>query len=377
MAELEYTELRLSSGNGVVTRKILTSPPRDALPSEIPVIDVSRIFSPALEHRLAVAKRVAAAATNTGFFYIKNHGVAESTITSASEPALHFFRQDEVPKLHAASEKVQDQLYGYQAAKTQIVNRDDGVDTRESFFWRYDPRTDPDMQSSEYKEGIPAYYSERPTSDEFAQAAGQVLPAGFVQGMDEYCRRLIKLARALTRTFALSLGLEEDAFDKQVRYPEISLTINYYPPKLADDKLDKATQEGDRQKTVAIGSHTDFQFFTILWQDDIGGLQVVNRDGQWIRAVPVPGTFVVNIADYLQRITNDRYLSSVHRVQGATGGKERLSIPFFWGFGLDESCGVVKSCVGEGEEVKYEEVSCREWIERRMADMLDVNKGGY
>lgn len=370
MTEPEYTELRLSSGNGVVTRKILTSPPRDALPSEIPIIDVSGIFSDSLEDRLAVAKQVGAAATNTGFFYISNHGVAESTITSASEPALQFFRQDQASKAHAASEKVQRQLYGYQAARTQIVNRDDGVDTRESFFWTYDPRADP---AQEDKESIPAYYNERPTVDEFAQMTDQVLPTGFVGGMDEYCRRLIKLARALTRTFALSLGLDEDAFDQQVRYPEISLTLNYYPPKPA-----QAEEEGKQKtKTVAIGSHTDFQFFTILWQDTVGGLQVVNRDGQWIRAVPVAGTFVVNIADYLQRITNDRYLSSVHRVQGATAGKERLSIPFFWGFGLDESCGVLKSCVGEGEQVKYEEISCREWIEKRMKDMLDVNKGGY
>ncbi|CEJ92915.1 Putative 2og-fe oxygenase superfamily protein [[Torrubiella] hemipterigena] len=110
-------------------------------------------------------------------------------------------------------------------------------------------------------------------------------------------------------------------------------------------------------------------FFTILWQDAVGGLQVVNRDGQWIRATPIPGTFVVNIADYLQRITSDRYMSSIHRVQN-WGGQERMSIPFFWGFGLKESCSVVESCVEAGEKPKYETISCRDWLNNRLMAMF-------
>ncbi|KAJ3563339.1 hypothetical protein NPX13_g8238 [Xylaria arbuscula] len=97
----------------------------------------------------------------------------------------------------------------------------------------------------------------------------------------------------------------------------------------------------------------------MLWQDSIGGLQVLNRQGQWINAKPVPGTFVVNIADYMQRITNDRYVSTVHRVQNYSGN-ERISMAFFFGFNLNESCGVLDSCVAEGEEKKYDEVSSLE-----------------
>lgn len=69
--------------------------------------------------------------------------------------------------------------------------------------------------------------------------------------------------------------------------------------------MEKPSSSRDAANQVSIGSHTDFQLFTILWQDRTGGLQVLNKQGQWINAKPIDGTFVVNIADYLQRITND------------------------------------------------------------------------
>lgn len=76
-------------------------------------------------------------------------------------------------------------------------------------------------------------------------------------------------------------------------------SVNYYP------SLKQAKSPADEDTEVSIGSHTDFQLFTMLWQDSTGGLQVLNKQGQWIKAKPIEGTFVVNIADYMQRITND------------------------------------------------------------------------
>ena len=69
-----------------------------------------------------------------------------------------------------------------------------------------------------------------------------------------------------------------------------------------------------KSQDIGIGSHTDLQCFTLLWQDMNGGLQVLNQEGQWIKANPIPGTFVVNIGDFLMRLTNDRMKSTVHRV---------------------------------------------------------------
>ena len=144
-----------------------------------------------------------------------------------------------------------------------------------------------------------------------------------------------------------------------------------YPP-IAGLSEDEQDGRSDQRAPVSIGSHTDFQLFTILWQDDRGGLQVLNRQGQWIRAAPIPGTLVVNIADYLQRITNDRYVSTVHRVQNRSG-RERVSMPFFVGFNWNESCGVLDSCVAPGEEKKYNEISCAEWVKRRARAVYETD----
>lgn len=144
-----------------------------------------------------------------------------------------------------------------------------------------------------------------------------------------------------------------------------------YPP-IAGLSGDEQDARPARSAPVSIGSHTDFQLFTILWQDDCGGLQVLNRQGQWIRAAPIPGTLVVNIADYLQRITNDRYVSTVHRAQNYSG-RERVSLPFFVGFNWNESCAVLDSCVTPGEKKKYEEISCAEWVKRRARAMYQTD----
>lgn len=94
-----------------------------------------------------------------------------------------------------------------------------------------------------------------------------------------------------------------------------------------------------------------------------------------IRAAPIPGTFVVNIADYLQRITNDLYISTVHRAQNLSG-EERISMPFFFGFGLHESCGVLNTCVKDGEKPKYDEIGCEAWVQRRARAMHQVESNG-
>ena len=66
----------------------------------------------------------------------------------------------------------------------------------------------------------------------------------------------------------------------------------------------------------------------------VGGLEILNKNAHWISATPIPGTFVVNVGDFLQRISNDRWVSTVHRVINKTG-KERYSMPFFFSFNMD------------------------------------------
>ena len=362
------TELRLASGNGPVTRKVLRTPLRDALPSEIPIIDVSPIFSASLVDRKAVARQIHDAASNTGFFYIRNHGIPLDRINSTHEACLDFFHQDQDTKLKAdATQGPFDS--GWRGLDTQRVNPDEGADLRETYSILYDTRLDPTVQDPAM---IPP---------EAAQYIGLGKPAfknteqipQFRENLVQHYQSCLVLARALTRSFALSLDLPETTFDGKVQYPDASLEINFYPP-IAKKGRPEHLNDSDDDARVSIGSHTDFLLFTMLWQDRVGGLQVLNHEGQWIAAKPVEGTLVVNIGDYLQRITNDKYVSTVHCARNWSG-RERVSMPFFWGFGLHESCQVLESCLGDAGTSKYEEIKCVDWVERRLGHLFDMGNG--
>jgi len=144
---------------------------------------------------------------------------------------------------------------------------------------------------------------------------------GFKEETLAYWAACLTLARKLVRAFALSLDLSEDYFDSRTTYPGADGVFNYYPENSAEEKANDS---------VGLGSHTDLQMFTLLWQDMVGGLQVLNKEGQWIKAKPVDGTIVVNIGDFMMRLCNDRYISTVHRVYNKSN-VERLSMPFFFG----------------------------------------------
>lgn len=361
------TTIQLASPDGPVTRTILQAPLRDALPSEIPIIDIAHLVDPSstLEARKAVAARIRDAATNTGFFYIVNHGVPLDVTDASGRAARDFFRQDLDVKLRARAH-TKGLPNGYRPPDFSSINPTEGVDVREAFQFRYDPRWDPMVPD---QDAIPQTVRDGFIHEEDAFAATANQPE-FGRSAKAHFQAGMKLARALTHAFALSLDLPEDAFDKKSEYPGCAMAANYYPPIPGGPggAGAGAASPGDSAARVSIGSHTDFQLFTILWQDDAGGLQILNREGQWIRAAPVRGSFVVNIADYMQRITNDRYVSTVHRAQNWSG-RERVSIAFFWGFGFHESCGVLETCIAEGEEAKYEEIGCRDWVRKRLADM--------
>jgi len=80
---------------------------------------------------------------------------------------------------------------------------------------------------------------------------------------------------------------------------------------------------------MGVGEHTDYGVLTILKQDNLGGLQVKNRDPQWIPAPPIENSFVINIGDMLEKMTKGLYRSTPHRVKNSAG-IDRLSFPFFF-----------------------------------------------
>ena len=142
MAEPEFVKLELRTAYGPVYRNVSTKEPREAHADEIPVIDLSSIDGD-IDARKTLAEQIKAAATNTGFFYIQNHGVPQAAITGALEASKMFFAQP-LDKKQLVSKNLGQWFNGYSGNMTSKASPTEGWDIRESFSWRYEPQYDPD-----------------------------------------------------------------------------------------------------------------------------------------------------------------------------------------------------------------------------------------
>ncbi|KAL7165006.1 hypothetical protein ACSBR2_040819 [Camellia fascicularis] len=135
--------------------------------------------------------------------------------------------------------------------------------------------------------------------------------------MVEYMEALDKLGMTIMEMLANGLGLQSDFFTKNFEEKDSTMIrINKYPPCPLPEKC------------LGVGSHTDPHTLTILLADNVGGLQVLKDDNQWVGIRPIPNSFVINIGDTLEAWTNGRLKSVIHRAV-VNKEKSRLSIAYF------------------------------------------------
>jgi len=133
------------------------------------------------------------------------------------------------------------------------------------------------------------------------------------------------------------------------------MRVLHYPP-----------QTGVHDDRIGIGAHTDFECFTLLWQQpDKQALQVLNADKKWIDATPIPGTIVVNLGDQFARWTNGIFKSTVHRAINRTG-VQRYSMPLFFGTDYNVMLEAIPSCVSEERPPKYEPMKAGDFVKMRL-----------
>jgi isopenicillin N synthase-like dioxygenase len=361
---IEYTQIELLTLSGPEYRRVSTAPPRPPTEDEIPIIDLSSIDGD-IEDRKAIASKIKSAAENTGFFYIKNHGIAEELIQSALSQAKTFFNQPDEKKELVSSKKskLSDGWHGLgttQVNKTETRGHSPLIpgetsqpltanpkDRKETFSVRYSPKNDPTISDPESLLTDERYsYG----GDDLKWEGTSHLP-GFRETTIKFYQHRLALARKMVRIFALALDMPEDYFDGVTTHPGADGLYVHYPG--TEDALEDSKTDVD----VGIGSHTDIQCLTLLWQDMSGGLQVLSASDEWLDARPIAGTLVVNIGDFLQRLSNNRFKSTVHRVYNRQS-TSRYSMPFFLGFNPDSVCQVVPSCVDEAHPALYEPISC-------------------
>ncbi|BGP20405.1 hypothetical protein JCM10213_004631 [Rhodosporidiobolus nylandii] len=310
---------------------------------EVPLIDIAPFLNG--EDKASVVAAVKHAAENVGFMYLSGHGLSQQVMDKAFEQAKTFFDQSEEAKrelLYSLSPVFR----GYEPSKGNVQG-----DLKEAFNFGYEPSADPLNPSNESIEDTAAGSGANVWPSETSPAAG--LRCAVLA----YYGEVLVLGRQIIRLFALALELAEDVFDEAFAVPGVLGRILHYPPQLAMNSADLR---------VGVNQHTDIECFTLLLQGpDLTCLEVLNKNGEWLEAPPVPGTLVCNIGDMLSRWTNDRFVSTAHRVVNKTG-KQRYSIPVFFGPNYDTLVVPFEQCLA-GEESKYPPIKAGEYVWRRLA----------
>ena len=270
----------------------------------LPVIDISRLITRSAD-QMNVAYEIHNACRDAGFFYITGHGIRAGLMSEMDALSRQFFELDLEEKMRIRMELGGRAWRGFFPLEEELTSGK--PDLKEGIYFGQElGDSDPRVSS-----GLPLH--------------GRNLfpenPNGLKRVVLEYMSEMTKLGHHLMRGISLSLGLDEKYFEKRFTGdPLVLFRIFHYPPQAKQDQW-------------GVGEHTDYGLLTILLQDGSGGLQV-KRDGQWIAAPPIPGTFICNIGDMLDRLTQGYYRSTPHRVLN-TSGLERMSFPFFFDPGWD------------------------------------------
>lgn len=303
--------------------------------SDIPIVDISAS---------GAADALGRALEHIGFAYITGHGIT-SAVTEGAFAASRQFHASPLARKQSLAINAAHRGYMAMATSTIVTSRVARV-------------TQPNLSESlmimhEVPEGDPR-------RGEPLQGANQYpgwMP-GFRAPVDAYAAAVERVARRVIRLIAAALDLPETALDRHFARPTTFLRLLHYPPHPDDAPEDQ----------FGSAPHTDYGIITLLAQDDRGGLEVRPRGGDWIAAPPIPGSLVLNVADMLARWTNDRFVSTPHRVLNAGGG-DRYSIPFFFDTDMDAVIECLPTCAGPENPPRYEPVRYGDYL----MDRLDRN----
>ncbi len=286
----------------------------------------------------AIARAVDDACSNVGFLAVSNHGVPGAVVDDMWQATRAFFDLPEAAK-HAVLPGRAGDPYGYAAFANESLAQSLGnaapPDLKESFSMgplRRPPR------ALDAAEAAFAY-------------AGTPWPevlVGMQPAWETYYLAMEGLAGRLMGLFAVALGLPLAFFDDKIDWHISAMRAMNYP--------DQPTPPQPGQ--LRAGAHTDYGSLTILRQDAApGGLQVRGRDGRWHDVPYLADTFVINIGDLFAQWTNDRWMSTLHRVVNPTAGDgsaRRQSVAFFHTPNWAARVECLPTCLGE--RAKYEPV---------------------
>ncbi|MDH4145215.1 MAG: hypothetical protein OEY23_08600 [Acidimicrobiia bacterium] len=286
----------------------------------IPVLDVAAFLDGDDAARVSVASQLDHALRNVGFFFVVGHGVDWAMVEDV---------YDQAARLHALPDADKEaivmgptmagylRLGGGTSYASQIAGEVRKPNLNAAYFVNRDPH------------GTHNQYPDLP---------------GFRDSVTAYFQTMQRLAHRLLALYATALDLAPDHFEPFFGAPSCTLRMSHYPVVAHEDH-----QWG-------LAPHTDSSFMTLLPANDVPGLWIRPEGHDWIEPPALAEAFLVNSGDILKRWTNDRFLSTAHRVMNASG-RDRYATPFFYGADDDALIEALPGCVSPGAEPTYEPIT--------------------
>ena len=318
----------------------------------VPVVDIAPyVAGGSTEARARKAAEMDAACRTVGFVQILGHGVPAG-ITDGLAAAMDGLleRPLDVKSRYRTPPEVN---RGYSPPKSESLSLSLGVEaaTRmNDFFEAFNVGA-----AASWFPGL-----DLPQPD-YAENTWPDVP-GFQDAVLAYFHEAARVARTLTTVFADALGLPAGFFDRFTGHSIDVLRMNNYalPPGQID-------LDGD---LTGMGEHTDYGIVTVLWADRVAGLQVLGSNDVWHDVMPDPGALLVNLGDLTARWTNERWLSTLHRVKPpVVDGRieRRRSAAFFHDGDLDALIETIPTCLAPGEAPTYPPITVGEHLTAKLA----------
>jgi isopenicillin N synthase-like dioxygenase len=317
----------------------------DILYDEVPSLDLADFTSGDADRKKKFVADLGAAYNNIGFVAIKNHYLTADLSARLYEVIKKFFSLPDNVKQKYEIPGLAGQRGYIGKGKEHAKGRNTG-DLKE-FYHIGQEVEDEDPIKSEYPANI--------WPDEI-QEFKEI-------GLEVY-RRLERTGVQMLRAIALYLGLPENYFDDKVHHGNSILRpIHYFPIENPEEVPSDA---------VRAAEHGDINLITLLMGASADGLQVLRRDGKWIPITALPDQLVVNVGDMLERHTNKKLKSTIHRVVNPPREKmntPRYSIPFFMHPRSEMSLSALPGCIDEEHPKLWPDITAGEFLDERLAEI--------
>jgi len=308
--------------------------------ASIPNLNFAKWSQGTENEKAEFVKELGAAYTDIGFITIRNHGFGEEVQDELYDKASEFFGLEKSIKAAYEIEGLAGQR-GYTSFGKEHAKGNEAADLKE--FWQVG-QPNPAYEGPEYHKNV--------SVDELPE---------FAPSFKLAYQQLEGIGRELLKAIAVYLELDINYFESWVQGGNSILRAIHYPPITIDPG-----------NSVRAGQHEDINLITLLMGASAEGLQVLNKNNEWIGITAIPGSLVVNVGDMLQRLTNGVMKSTTHRVVNPPRekwGTSRYSIPFFLHPVGKMPLNALSNCISNDRPKAFEDITAGNYLEQRLIEI--------